>query len=209
MTTTAEQFLLGAGGKSASFPTVGTTVTGTIVDPAPKVAQQTDMSGNPMTWDNGDPRLQLVVTLQTQERGDVDDDGIRKLYVKGSKDPKSKSLHAAVAAAVQTANAKGLEVGGTLSVTYVGDGVASTRGFNPPKLYEARYTAPDHAAAAGEFLGTDQGQVNTATGEIQQQPAGGAAPQDGPAQPTAEQLAAVRSAGVDPKAAFPHWNGQG
>lgn len=186
--TDPNAFLLGGGGKSASFPEPGTTVTGTIADP-PEVRQQTSMNGDPLTWDNGDPRLQLVVSLKTQQREDPDDDGIRKLYVKGSKDPKSKSLHAAVAAAVAEAGAKGLEVGGTLSVTYTGDGVASQRGFNPPKQYQARYTRPDTSATSGDFLGTGE-QVNTQTGEIsQQQPAAGD-------QPSPAQIAALKAAGL-------------
>jgi hypothetical protein len=197
MTTTADQFLLGGGGKSAKFDTIGASITGTIANP-PEVKQQTSMeTGQPLTWDNGDPRMQLVVTLQTTLREDEDDDGLRKLYVKGSKDPASQSLHAAVAGAVHAAGAKGLDVGGTLTVTYVADGVAKTRGYNPPKKYTATYKAPDAAA----FLGTEQGQVNTATGELTT-PASAA-----PGQPTPEQVAALRSAGIDPATVYPGFTG--
>lgn len=148
--TTPDQFLLGGGGKSAKFDTFGDIVTGTITEP-PEMRQQTKMgSGEPLTWDDGSPKMQLVVTLQTQLREDADDDGIRKVYVKGSKDPASKSLHAAVAAAVVAAGAKGLQVGGTLTVTYTGNGVSKTPGFNPPKQYAAVYAQPTGA----EFLGT-------------------------------------------------------
>lgn len=196
---TAEQFLLGGGGKSAKFETVGATVTGSIAAP-PQVRQQTDIStGAGLTWDNGDPKMQLVVQLQTNERADADDDGMRNLYVKGSKDPSSKSLHSAVAGAVQASGAKGLEVGGTLTVRYVGDGVSKTRGFNPPKQYEATYKAPD----ASEFLGTEQGQVNTGTGEISS-PAPAAPASDGP---TPEAIAALRAAGVDPTTVYPNYQG--
>lgn len=207
---TADAFLLGGGGKSAKFETVGATVTGTIANP-PQVRQQTDMTtGSPLTWDNGDPKMQLVVQLQTAERVDSDDDGIRNLYVKGSKDPASKSLHAAVAGAVQAAGAKGLEVGGTLTVQYVGDGVSKTRGFNPPKQYAATYKSPD----AGEFLGTGQAATAaqpqpTAPPEWAQpsQQAAAQAPQAGPAQPTAEQVAALQAAGIDVKTVYPHYAG--
>lgn len=187
----ANTFLLGGGGKSASFPQVGSSVTGLVASP-PETRQQTDMSGNPLTWDNGDPRWQLVVPLQTEDRDDPDDDGIRNLYVKGSKDPKSQSLHAAVAAAVVAAGAKGLEIGGRLTVTYVADGVASTRGFNPPKKYEAQYQRPDTSQASGEFLGTSEGQqVNTSTGEVTGQPQA-----QGAGQPTTQQVAALKAAGL-------------
>jgi hypothetical protein len=157
----ATSFLLGgSGGKSAKFDHHGATVAGTISQ-APEVRQQTKLEdGTPLTWDNGDPKMQLVVTLQTDLREDGDDDGIRKLYVKGSKDPASKSLHAAVAGAVQAAGAKSLEVGGRLSVTYVGDGVAKTRGYTAPKQYEASYTP----AAAG-FLAVDE-QVVAAVADL-------------------------------------------
>lgn len=191
---TPDQFLLGGGGKSASFPTIGASVTGTIAA-TPQVRQQTDMSGNPLHWENGDPRLQLVVALQTELREDPDDDGIRNLYVKGSKDPKSQSLHAAVAAAVQKSGAKGLELGGRLTVTYVGDGVASTRGFNPPKKYEARYERPDASAASGDFLGTAQVTQQPSEAPAQQQASETPGPQA--TQPTPAQIAALRAAGLD------------
>lgn len=192
--TTAEQFLLGAGGKSAKFETIGASITGTI-DATPEVRQQTSLeTGTPLVWDNGDPKMQLVVTLKTELREDEDDDGLRKLYVKGSKDPASKSMHAAVAGAVLAAKAKGLEIGGRLAVTYTGDGVSKTRGFNPPKQYEATYQPP----TGGEFLGTEQGSVNGATGEI--------ATPDTTA-PSAEQIAALKAAGVDPSTVFPNYQG--
>ena len=122
-------------------------------------------------------RCVLVVQLQTAERDDVEDDGLRNLYVRGSRDPASQSLHAAVAIAVQAAGVKGLEVGGTLTVRYVGDGVARTRGFNPPKKYIAKYVLPDASA----FLGTDQAPADMFQQPQQQphraQPAHQSAPQ--------------------------------
>lgn len=152
MTNNPDDFLLGGGGKSAKFETVGAKITGTITV-RPELRQQTDMvSGLPETWDGGDPKMQLVVSLQTDERDpeDPDDDGVRKVYVKGSKKPESKSLHAAIAQAVREAGAKGLEIGGRLTVTYVGDGVPTTRGFNPPKHYEASYVPAATNYLAGE-----------------------------------------------------------
>jgi hypothetical protein len=152
-TPSANDFLLGGGGKSAKFDQVGDTITGDIV--STEVRQQTDMKdGSPLVWENGDPRMQLVVTLATDLRDDEDDDGHRAVYVKGSKAFGSRSLHDAVRAAVQAANAKGLEPGGRLTVSYVGTEPAKTRGYSDRKLYEAQYAAPDHAAATGGFLGT-------------------------------------------------------
>lgn len=173
----ADQFLLGGGGASAKFEAAGDQITGTIE--STEVRQQTDLAtGNPLTWDNGDPRMQLVVTLKTSLKDDEDDDGVRKVYVKGSTKAGSKSLHDAVAAAVRNAGAKGLEEGGALTVTFVGTEPSKTRGFNDRKLYEASYVSPDKAAQTGDYLGT-----NAAPAPQPAQPAT-------PAQPNSEDVAA-------------------
>ena len=149
MNNPADSFLLGGGGASAKFENVGDTVTGTIV--TTEVTNQTDLAtGAVLTWDDGSPRQQLVVSLQTQDKTDADDDGVRKVYVKGSKKPGSRSLHDAVASAVRASGAKGLTPGGTLSVKYIGDEPSATRGFSPRKLYEATFTP----GGGGDFLGT-------------------------------------------------------
>jgi hypothetical protein len=163
--------LMGGGVTSAKFDGIGVSVTGTIADVT--ASQQTDFTtGEPKSWPNGDPMMQVVVTLATTLRDpDVtDDDGLRKVYVKG------KSLTAAVRDAVRRAGAKGLEVGGTLTVTYTGDGVAERKGINPPKLYAADYAQPDRAAAANAALGlaTEQpSPVAAAIPAVAQQAAGG------------------------------------
>jgi len=144
MTITAQDFLMGGGSKSAKFNTIGASVSGYIVR-EPEVKQQTEFgTGRPLTWDDGKPRLQLVVQIQTDERDpqDPEDDGIRSIYVKG------KSLTNAVREAVRKAGAQGLEVGGWLTVTYVADGKAD-RGM-PPKLYTASYRRPADEFFAGQ-----------------------------------------------------------
>jgi len=55
-------------------------------------------------------------------------------------------MQRAVAQAVRAASAPGLEVGGKLLIEYVADGKAARRGFNPPKVYEAKYRAPEREA---------------------------------------------------------------
>lgn len=155
----AAEFLLGSGakGKSASFPAIGASITGTITRPA-EVKQQIDPDDNkPAVWDNGDPKWQIVVTLQTDQRNPeiVDDDGVRFLYVKGSKDPASQSMHAAVAGAVGAAGATELEVGGKLTVTYIADGVKPSPTRTAPKKYTATYV-PAAAAALGVVQPTQQ-----------------------------------------------------
>lgn len=186
MSNAADEFLLGGGGASAKFENSGDQISGTIK--STEVRQQTDLAtGAPLTWDNGDPRQQLVVTLQTDQRTDTDDDGVRALYVKGSKKPGSQSLHDAVATAVRNSGAKSLEVGGTLTVQFIGTEPSKTRGFNDRKLYTASYTAPDKAAQAGDFLGTAPQQQVPAP-----QPSTQPAPAPAAAQPSPEALAAFQ-----------------
>ena len=137
MSQSASDLIMGSGGSpSAKFPTIGTVVKGEIVDTA--VTQQRDFAtGDLKYWKNGDPMMQAVVTLQTDERDAEidDDDGQRRLFVS------SKSMREAIRDAVRTANASHLKVGGKLAVQYTGDGQPE-RGMNPPKLYAAKYEAP-------------------------------------------------------------------
>lgn len=143
--TTAEDFFTG-GSTSAKFPTVGTTVAGRITRVGEPMQQRDFSTGEPKTWDDGKPMLQLPVDLATDEREDADDDGVRTLYVKGA-------MQKAIRDALRKAGARGLAVGGHLAVTYSGDGVAKARGLNAPKEYQAVYTAPD---AAADFLAADE-----------------------------------------------------
>jgi len=140
----ADQFLLGVAIPSAKFPTVGTTITGTI-SVQPEVQQQRDLqTGEPKSWSDGQPMQQLKVVLDTVERDPqiADDDGQRALYIKSN-------LQKAVRDAVRAVGAKGLEVGGKLTVTYTGDGEVTKRGFNPPKIYTAVYESPSAPALEG------------------------------------------------------------
>lgn len=167
--------------------TIGTVVGGVICQP-PEVKDQTDIAtGLPSKWDNGDPKLQLVVTIQadgvpiTEE-----DDGKRRFYIKGSKATGSGSLHDAVAGAVKASGAKFLEVGGTLKIKFTGTEPSKTRGFNDRKMYAAKYIPPV-AKANEEFFDAPGAQTS--------QPAAVAAPAQvqAPAM-TPEQIAAQNMA---------------
>lgn len=166
MTITANDFLMGGGVKSASFPTIGTTVSGRIVR-TPEVRQQTTPEGTPKTFDNGDPMMQLVVQVQTDQRDpqDTEDDGVRALYIKSN-------MLAAVRAAVRTCGAKGLEVGGTLTVTYTGDGEKKRSAFNAPKLYAATYTPPTAQAANDYLMGSAAQPAQAAAAGVDAPPPG-------------------------------------
>lgn len=212
---------LNAGGSASfSFDNPGDAVTGRVVNL--EELQQTDLqTGQPKTFDNGQPMMMYRVELQTQQRADAEDDGVRSVYLKGSKKPESQSSLAAVLAAVKAATGRfNLTVGGTLTLTYVGDGVAKNRGFNAPKLYSAQYIAPsvDLGGDAAQpqavpvqqpiYPAPPQQPAQPAYQPPAAQPVQPPAPQvPAAAGPTPEQVAAVRAAGLNPAAVFPGYQG--
>lgn len=141
-----DDLLMGGGVPSCTFPEIGTTWKGQVL--AKETQQQRDFqTGAPKFYDDGAPMQQVAITLQTDVRDPniENDDGQRKLYVKSA-------MLAAVRDAVRAAGAKTVEIGGTLAVQYTGDGVAKTRGQNPPKEYRAQYVAPVASVATGDLL---------------------------------------------------------
>ena len=144
-----DQFLMGGGGAPSAFTKhdgIGTRKGGRVTE-RPKLAPQTDFkTGEPLTWPDGNPREQLVVTVQTELRDPTnpDDDGNRRFYIKGN-------LQRAVRDAVQAAGGKGLEVGGSLFVTRTGQDAPKQRGEDGAWLYSAEYTP-----AASNFIAPEQ-----------------------------------------------------
>jgi hypothetical protein len=133
-TSEVDSFLMGSGGRSAKFLAHNDQVWGVVM--SAEVRQQTDFtSGDLLFWDDGKPRMQLVVTLLTEEREDEDDDGLRRVYIKGQ-------MTKAVAEAVRKAGAKGIREGGRLVVRYVDDIPPAKRGLSPTKKYVAKYESP-------------------------------------------------------------------
>ena len=129
---------------------VGHVVTGTITEQPTEIQQTNFETGVPETWDDGRPKTQVLVLLQTDLREDDDDDGIRVLYCRGGKasgGSGGRTLLEAIKAAAQEAKCR-IEVGGTLTVKYAEDGPVTRRGFNPPKLYKAKYVAPQKTATS-------------------------------------------------------------
>lgn len=143
--------LLMGGGKSFSFETIGDKIAGTVV--SAEAAQQTDMdTGQPATWADGKPKMQVIVTLQTDLDEEPGDDGQRRVYLKGSKPNTSAG---AVKAAIKAAGATGIEVGGKLQIAYTGDGEPTKRGWNAPKEYAAKYEPPAPVQAAVDDIFTN------------------------------------------------------
>ena len=154
MSNDTSDFLFGGGGRAAKFEAIGDTIEGQITDAS--VTQQTDMETNaPLTWPDGSARMQLVITLQTSEKIDDNDDGLRRIFAKGGKyevaSGTGTSMKDAIADAVRKAGAKSLDEGGTLKVGYSGEGKRTNRGFSAPKLYRATYTAPTKSVNASDL----------------------------------------------------------
>ena len=142
--TTDPNALLMGGGKSFSFETIGDKVSGVVV--AAEAAQQIDMdTDQPAVWPDGKPKMQVIVTLQTELDEEAGDDGQRRVYLKGSKPTTSMG---AVKAAIKAAGASGIEVGGKLQLAYTGDGEPTKKGWNAPKQYAAKYEPPAPVQAA-------------------------------------------------------------
>lgn len=197
MTIDATDFLMGGGIPSATkyMREPGSSVALAITVP-PKVSQQTDIDSKEPKFFKGtnDPMMQLVVTGSTDQRDPErdDDDGSRSIYVKG------KQMTAAVRDAVKAVKAKGLEVGGVLTLIWVSGGPRYLGDQNwakeNPKVWAAQYQ-PASVNATGAFLnGGQPAKPNAPAGQSANppqwaQPAPAAAPaQQAPAAP----------AGIDP-----------
>lgn len=151
MSNEAEEFFAG-GAKAFQFDNIGDTVSGEIVEMVKR--QQTSLStGEKLTWDDGSPRMMLVVTLQTDMVSD-DDSGERTVYVRGGRfeiaKGKGTSMKDAISEALRSEGLRAPRLGDILSVAYTGDGKGK-KGYTPPKLYTAGYEKATAAAAAGFF----------------------------------------------------------
>ncbi|HEY9310264.1 MAG TPA: hypothetical protein VIP82_20870 [Microbacterium sp.] len=128
--------LFNSSSKGLKFDQIGVTHTGTVKS-EPRERQQTKFgTQEPAFWPNGDPMMQILVDLQTDQREDPNDDGARTLYVA------SGNMKRAISDAIRTAGASDILPGGVLTVQYVGNDPASKNPANPAKMYAAQYTAP-------------------------------------------------------------------
>lgn len=131
----ANEMLTKSGAPTAQFPTIGTTVKGKVTDAFKR--QSIDFKTKEVErWPNGDPKDELVVTIDT---GVEDDSGntLRRFYCSGN-------MFTAVRNAIRETTGR-IEVGGTLAVQFYAEGEPQ-KGLNPPKLYKAKYTPPAPAA---------------------------------------------------------------
>lgn len=127
--------------------------------------------GGQKFWPDGNPVMNVWVTLKTDVRVDQDDDGRRVLVLD------SKNKLEAVQAAVRESRAS-FSKGGRLFIEWYGNDPNGKNPDNPPKLYRARYAGPDLLAGAGAPP-TPAASAPQATGGWGQQAAAPAAPATG------------------------------
>lgn len=127
------------GGKTVSLKPKGAYVKGKVLG-WDKVQQRDFVTKAPMTWDDGSPRMQLCVQLQTELSDDANDDGVRRLFLKVG-DPVTGGV-GCIVQALREAGVNDLIVGGELTVQHYDDGVPTQPGLNPPYLYKAKFTPP-------------------------------------------------------------------
>lgn len=148
---TIEDFFAG-GAKSAKFHdgAIGTVIGGEIVD-EPRVQQQRDYDTDELVfYQDGNPAMQMVVTVQAQAATE-EDDGRRSFYIRGQ-------LKQAVGEALRKAGARKPERGGKLWVKLTGEEPVQLRNGKPgkPKKIHAAKYEPPALAAAGQFFADDQ-----------------------------------------------------
>lgn len=145
--------LMSTGAKSAfnKNSVIGEQVSGTILSAMERqVTNYT--SKQPEFWDNGDPKMQIVVSVQTDLREDADDDGARSIYIKVWGRDKVALLNA-IRAAGYTKASEALAPGNRFTAAFVGT-EPSTRG-NDAKLYSYQIERGAHLSSldAGAFGG--------------------------------------------------------
>lgn len=138
--------LLSGNSAAFKFETIGDTCKGRIV--SAKVQQQSDINtGQPKTFQNGDPMNQLVVTVEQEDGTEA------AIYFKGGKFDVAEGKGDSSLEALKLAlDGQQLTEGGTLAVQFSGLGKKKNAGFSAPKLYTCAYKAPVASVDVGTAL---------------------------------------------------------
>ena len=146
----ANSILMGGGGAPrAKFTNHGDTVTGRITAISEPYQEREYDQNNPgggapkFYPKSGDPIMTFNVDLATTERDPSveDDDGTRRVYMDG------RRIKDAVRAGIRNAGASGLEIGGQLTIAYVGDEVPGDA--RSGKKYQVTYVSAANTALMG------------------------------------------------------------
>lgn len=134
----------------------GTRKGGTVVEPFPYKAQQTDYDDGELLWwdkEQTQPKMHIVVTLQTTENDGPDEDGVpdngrRRVFLKGG------DLQKKTQTAVRIAGGDDFEIGARYFITRTGYGTPrqNARGddLNAPWVHEVEYARPRAGSGLNE-----------------------------------------------------------
>lgn len=136
-TNSANDFLMASGVPSIKLSKVGDEASGIMIRKAELQQIRDFVEGTPLFWEDGNKKMQLVITLQTDVRDPAieNDDGIRNLYAKAQ-------MQVALRQAIRKAGAKGLEVGCRISVKVTDLKANSNPKLKPQKIHEIVYESP-------------------------------------------------------------------
>jgi hypothetical protein len=154
-----DDFLFAAGvpGVFKKGDEFGKRVSGRVVNA--EVRQQTDIDGKLKFFESGEPRMELVIDLQTDERDPTieSDDGIRRIYASGGKAEAEQgtgmSMRDAIAKAMKDAGLTSLNESVKLTVAYSGVGKPPGVGLNGMRLYVAKAEAVGGSVSVDDLLG--------------------------------------------------------
>lgn len=160
MSNDVNDFLFGGGARAFQFAELNDVCHGIVINA--DMRQQTSLEGELLSWDDGRPRMQLVVELQTDDRIDSDDDGIRTIYAKGGRfevaTGEGLSMKDAIADAIKEVvrdpKRRSIDPGDELWVGYTGLGKAR-KGYNAPKLYSAKFKKASQSVKASDLFGDE------------------------------------------------------
>jgi len=138
---------------------IGDSFTGTITDI--ETAQVRDFETNePKFWDDGNPQLQVVLTLATDYIDDTidGDDGSRKLYLVGQKLTAMKQ-------AVKEFGGKQVAKGQIITITFTGEKPNANKRYNATKLYGITLAEGKTNPDADKILGSQGAKPVAAEGD--------------------------------------------
>jgi hypothetical protein len=146
---TVDDLLAGGGSKSLSFKdfAVGSSYEGTIIGLRTVQVRNYDDPTKLEFWDDGKPKLQIEVTLDTDYKDATDDEdtGERRVFLFGQK----------LTAAKEELKRKGLtklEIGSNFKITLVGTKPAKNPRYNDVKLYGIELSAAKSSPAVDALL---------------------------------------------------------
>lgn len=146
---------IAGGGKAWSPENIGDKLEGTITLIERRQQRSFD-DGSPLTWDDGTPRMLTYIELQTAEKDDSDDDGVRALYLKGGRnfEPAEGKGHAGEVALVEAAKKAGMssvDEGAKLTIVHSGLAKKTSRSYLPAKLYVIRLEPGKSSVEVDDF----------------------------------------------------------